>query len=250
MNYEYRSKEYIAADVKKRVDFLKDILLYTGSKGFIFGNSGGKDCALCGILAKMATDNVMSVIMPCDSERNLKSDKSDAEKLCEKFKIDSMTVDLTLTKKQLLSAVPKNFEIPEFSSININPRLRMTTLYAIGQTMSYLVLGTGNRSERYMGYFTKWGDGAFDVSPISDLTASGIFEYLQFLRAPKSIIEKAPSAGLFDGQTDEKEMGVTYERLDRFLLNGIVNENDKKIIEKAHKKNLHKTSPTPFYRNL
>ena len=130
---------------------------------------------------------------------------------------------------------------------NIAPRLRMITLYAIGAAEGRLVAGTGNRSERYMGYFTKWGDGACDFNPIADLTVTEVYEFLEFLGAPENIIKKAPSAGLFEGQTDEAEMGVTYAAIDSLLLTGKVGEEDKKIIDRYHSRSAHKLKMPKTY---
>ena len=123
----------------------------------------------------------------------------------------------------------------------------MTTLYAIAASEGRLVAGTGNRSEAYMGYFTKWGDGACDFNPIADLTVTEIYEFLRYLEAPDVIITKAPSAGLFEGQTDEGEMGVTYRAIDDFLLNGKVSEADKKIIDRYHNASEHKRKMPVVY---
>ena len=98
-----------------------------------------------------------------------------------------------------------------------------------------------------MGYFTKWGDGACDFNPIADLTATEVLDFLRWLGAPKSIIEKAPSAGLFDGQTDEKEMGVTYRAIDEYLTEGTASDEDLAIIERYHRRSEHKRRPIPVY---
>ncbi len=232
-------------EVNARVEYIRDMLKKTGAKGIVFGNSGGKDCALVGILSKKATDNVLAVIMPCESKQNYGSDKSDAEKLCEKFNIDYKIVDLTAAKKDIMAAIGE--ELPNGSVINIAPRLRMTTLYAIAAKYGYLVAGTGNASERYMGYFTKWGDGAFDFNPIANIKATEVFEYLRYLGAPESIINKAPSAGLFEGQTDEKEMGVTYQEITDYMEGKEVAEKSKAIIERYHRTSEHKRQPSPLY---
>ena len=116
----------------------------------------------------------------------------------------------------------------------------MTTLYAIAASEGRLVAGTGNRSEAFVGYFTKWGDGAHDFNPISDLTVTEIYEFLRYLEAPSCVIEKAPSAGLFDSQTDEGEMGFTYAELDSFLLNGEATAETMEKIQKMHNKSNHK----------
>ncbi len=232
-------------EVNARVEFIRDMLKETGAKGIVFGNSGGKDCALVGILSKMATDNVLAVIMPCESKQNYGSDKSDAEKLCEKFSIDYKIVDLTAAKKDIMASIGE--ELPNGSVINIAPRLRMTTLYAVAAKYGYLVAGTGNASERYMGYFTKWGDGACDFNPIADLTVGQVYEFLEFLHAPRSIIDKAPSAGLFEGQTDEQEMGVSYAAVDEYILHGTGTEKDIAVIERFHSRSAHKLRLPPVF---
>jgi NAD+ synthase len=116
----------------------------------------------------------------------------------------------------------------------------MTTLYLIGQSENRLVAGTGNASESYMGYFTKWGDGAYDFNPISDLTATEIYPLLKHLNAPENIINKAPSAGLFEGQTDEAEMGVSYKAIDRYIRTGEGSKEDIEIIQRHHNRTEHK----------
>lgn len=232
-------KDY-KTETKNRVDWIKRTLIQTGAKGIIFGNSGGKDSALVGILCKMATDEVLGVIMPCGSKQNYTSDKDDAVKLADKFGINAMTIDLTDTREKLLEQLTAYAKITDIAKSNIAPRLRMTTLYAIGQTMGYLVAGTSNKSEYHMGYFTKWGDAGCDFNPIADLTATEVFEFLEFLECPKEIINKAPSAGLFEGQTDEKEMGVTYAAIDKYIETGQGKAEDIEIIQRAHKITEHK----------
>ena len=126
----------------------------------------------------------------------------------------------------------------------------MTTLYAVAASEYRLVAGTGNRSERYMGYFTKWGDGSCDFNPISDLTATEIIEFLKWLTAPACIINKAPSAGLFDGQTDEDEMGVSYYAIDSYISGGEVSPTEKKIIDRYHRVSEHKRSGINVFKQI
>ena len=123
----------------------------------------------------------------------------------------------------------------------------MLTLYAVAASENLLVAGTGNRSEAYVGYFTKWGDGAHDFNPISDLTVTEIYEFLRWLNAPVCIIEKAPSAGLFDGQTDEQEMGITYKELDAYLFGKKVSDTAKQTIQRMHDKSEHKREGAKHY---
>ena len=234
-------------ETRKRVEFIKDFLEETGAKGIVYGNSGGKDCTLVGILCKKASDNTIGVIMPCGSSRNYEMDKSDAEILAEAFDIETRIVDLKDARDGMVSAIGSVTTPTDAALANIAPRLRMTTLYTIAASEGRLVVGTGNRSEAYMGYFTKWGDGAYDFNPISDLTVTEIYEFLEYLNAPEFIIKKVPSAGLFEGQTDEKEMGVTYKAIDEYLFTGNASEEDLKIIERFHNISEHKRRMPTVY---
>ena len=227
-------------EFEKRVAYIRAKLAEAHADGIVFGNSGGKDSALVGILCKAACDNTVGVIMPCASKQNYGRDTDDGNALASQFGIETRTVDLTAVREAELKALEGVAELNNMALTNIAPRLRMTTLYTIAAAENRLVAGTGNRSEAYMGYFTKWGDGASDFNPISDLCATEVFAFLRFLNAPASIVEKAPSAGLFDGQTDEQEMGVTYRAIDDYLLTGVVNEHDKAIIDRYHSRSEHK----------
>ncbi len=234
-------------ETEKRLTFIRGILDAARANGIVYGNSGGKDSALGGILCKMACENTVGLIMPCGSKSNYETDKTDAEKVAAQFDIRTHILDLSDIKNKLVRAAGDVTELNDTALANIAPRLRMTALYAIAASENRLVAGTGNRSERYMGYFTKWGDGACDFNPIADLTVTETYEFLRYLGAPESIITKAPSAGLFDGQTDESEMGVTYKSIDRFLLTGMADENDKAVMERFHTISKHKRSmPVTF----
>jgi len=227
-------------ETELRLEFIHGIVKSAGANGIVFGNSGGKDSALVGILCKMACDNTVGIIMPCGTSQNYGADKTDAEILAKQFDIETQIVDLTTTRDEMVVAVSGNAKITDSALSNIAPRLRMTALYAVAASENLLVAGTSNRSERHMGYFTKWGDGACDFNPIADLTATEIFEFLRYLNAPNVIIDKVPSAGLFEGQTDELDMGVTYRAIDNYLLTGEVNEADKAIIDRYHNSSEHK----------
>ena len=227
-------------ETKKRVEFIRGVIKTAAANGVVYGNSGGKDSALVGILCKMACDDTVGLIMPCGSKRNYGADRDDAEKIARRFGIATRFIDLSDVKNELIRVIGEKIRLNDSALVNMAPRLRMTTLYAVAASENRLVAGTGNRSERYMGYFTKWGDGACDFNPIADLTVTEIYEFLRYLDAPEFIIDKAPSAGLFDGQTDESEMGVTYASIDEFLLNGKASPRDSAVIEKFHKSGEHK----------
>ena len=239
-------RDYVL-ETEKRVAFIRELVRDAGAKGIVFGNSGGKDCALVGILCKMACENTLGIILPCSSKRNFGIDKTDAEKIAAQFKIETRLVNLTSVKEALAAQLSDSTVLTDAALANIAPRLRMTSLYAVAASEGRLVAGTGNRSERYTGYFTKWGDGAFDFNPIADLTVTEVYEFLRHLGAPDFLFEKAPSAGLFDGQTDEAEMGISYGALDGFLMNGTASAAETAIIERLHKSSEHKRRSPAVY---
>ena len=237
----------ISQTIQERVEWIKNLLATTGAKGIIYGNSGGKDCTLVGALSRMATKNVLGVIMPCQSKQNYGSDMQDAFAAGERFDIPQIVVDLTKVKDDFLSALGDELtkdsageHSVKMAGVNINPRLRMTTLYALGQARGYLVAGTGNLDEATLGYFTKWGDGAYDFNPISDLNVDEIYACLRYLNAPENIVSKAPSAGLYPGQTDEQELGISYADVDKYVRGIEIAPDVKEKIERAYKSTAHK----------
>lgn len=229
-----------AAETEKRIQFIRQALADAHADGILFGNSGGKDSALVGILCKMACENTEGIIMPCSSKRNFTIDKDDGMEVANQFGIKTRVLDLTAQKELAMENLSSIATLSDAAIANIAPRLRMISLYAVAASENRLVAGTGNASEFYMGYFTKWGDGAYDLNPIADLTATEIFEFLRYLKAPEAVITKAPSAGLFEGQTDEEDMGVTYAAIDKYITTGQANEKDKAIIDRYHARSDHK----------
>lgn len=233
-------------EVENRVQWIKDILQKTGAKGIILGNSGGKDCTLVEILCRKATKNVLSVIMPCESSQNYGTDREHAYLIAKTYDIPTIEVDITKAKQELAKVIRPfaGDEVP-MAYNNINPRLRMSVIYAIGQAKGYLVAGTGNASETFMGYFTKWGDGGYDFNPIIDLVVEDVYGMLKYLGCPSEIIDKKPSAGLYEGQTDELDMGVSYAEIDKYIKTGESEFAEK--IEKAHRNTNHKRVPPLKY---
>jgi len=236
-------------ETEKRVAFIKEQLEESGATGIVFGNSGGKDCALVGILCKMACDDTVGIMMPCSSSCNYGEDMTDAMTVSTLFRIEKRMVDLTKTAESLKKALKDATSLTKSAEVNIAPRLRMTSLYAVAASENRLVAGTGNRSERHVGYFTKWGDGAFDFNPIADLTVTEVRQFLTYLDAPKRIINKAPSAGLYDGQTDEAEMGVSYNAIDEYLSSGSCSPEDMEKIANFHKVSAHKRTAPKVYED-
>ena len=229
-----------AEETEKRVQYIRQAVADAHADGILFGNSGGKDSALVGILCKMACENTEGIILPCSSKRNFTIDKDDGMEVADQFGIKTRVLDLTAQKELAMETLGTVTTLTDAAVSNLAPRLRMLTLYAVAASENRLVAGTGNASEYYMGYFTKWGDGAYDLNPIADLTATEIFEFLRYLKAPQSIITKAPSAGLYEGQTDEEDMGLTYAAIDQYIKTGQANDHDKAIIDRYHARSEHK----------
>ncbi len=204
---------------KEIVDWLKAMAREAGARGLVFGISGGLDSSVVAVLCKRAfPDDCLGIIMPCYSSP---LDLKDAEMVAKKFQIETKFIDLS----DYLSALYLKLENKPYSdkevnvpAANLKPRLRMVTLYYLANKLNYLVVGTGNRSEIMMGYFTKYGDGGVDILPLGGLTKSEVKELADFLGIPAEIINKPPSAGLWEGQTDEDEMGITYNELDQIIM--------------------------------
>lgn len=236
-----------AKELESRVEYIRTLLRNAGAHGIVFGNSGGKDSALVGILCKAACPDTVGIIMPCASKRNFGEDMQDGLEVAEQFEIETRTIDLTAAREQVTEALSGVTSLTDAAVSNLAPRLRMLTLYAIGAAENRLVAGTGNRSEIFMGYFTKWGDGGFDFNPIADLTVGEVYEFLGYLHAPENICRKAPSAGLFEGQTDEEDMGVSYAAIDRYILTGEASGHDRAIMDRYHSRSEHKRRKAAMY---
>jgi NAD+ synthase len=209
--------------------WLRDQAMHAGARGFVFGLSGGVDSALVARLCQMAApQRVLGVYLPAYSHPQ---DEEDARLVATTFGIPFARVDLTATFDALSEALnagikglPHHVDVldikQQLPDANIKPRLRMASLYFIANSLNYLVAGTGNRSELLLGYFTKYGDGGVDVLPIGALLKSEVRALARDLAVPQRIIDKPPSAGLWVGQTDEEEMGFSYEQLEQYLDRG------------------------------
>ena len=233
-------KKYINVIVK----FLKEYLTKSHAKGFTLGLSGGVDSALVLALLLKATkkENIHILIMPCESN---KIDQEYAIEQCKKFKIKYEVVDLTSAYRKLKNDITKVHELNPLALSNIKVRLRMITLYAVAQKENSLVVGTDNLDERYVGYFTKFGDGACDLLPIAKLTKEEVFKAAKLLGVTKHILNRAPSAGLFLNQKDEDDLQVSYKALDKYLLGQKINKKDEARIKHLHKISEHKRQAIP-----
>ena len=231
--------------VQKLCDWIEDKATEAKAKGIVFGLSGGLDSAVVAALSiRIFPQNTLAIIIPCHS---LEADINDALDFINKFNIPYKIIDLSKVYDSfthLLNDKEKegSFKLAE---ANIKPRLRMTTLYYFANKLNYLVVGTGNKSELMIGYFTKYGDGGADILPLGNLLKSQVRELAEYLGIPKKIINKPPSAGLWEGQTDEEEIGISYDQLDKYLKTGKLNNKiiEKKIQDKIAKSAHKRTTP-------
>ncbi len=200
--------------IEKISDWTAEKVTESHTQGVVVGLSGGVDSSVVLGLAKRAVgESSLGVIMPCHSRPE---DAEDAQKAAKAFGVEVITIDLDNTFDTMIRELPPTDEL--LVQANIKARLRMTALYSIANLRGYLVAGTGNRSELKVGYFTKYGDGGADILPIGELLKTEVRELARELGVPQCIIDKPPSAGLWEGQTDEKEMGIDYPTLDKIIV--------------------------------
>jgi len=229
---------------QRLVSWIQEQVEKAHCRGVVFGLSGGIDSAVVGVLSHRAfTKNSLGVIMPCHSNEE---DMADALAIARQFSIPTVTVTLDDIFDCVLKALP-NMESDDktrrLAEANLKPRLRMTALYYLANRLNYMVVGTSNKSELSVGYFAKHGDGGVDVMPLANLLKKDVVELARHLSVPIKIIERPPSAGLWPGQTDEGEMGVTYKELDQYLATGQATEKVRKKVDAMAQASAHKRAP-------
>ena len=230
--------------VDNLVEWLRDSVKEANCKGIVYGLSGGVDSAVIAALSKLAFgDESLAIMMPINSSFE---DEIDAKLVIDKFNLNAIKVDLSRTYSEFVEVVEKGGN--QMAYANVKPRLRMTTLYYYAQLKGYLVVGTSNKSEFKVGYFTKYGDSGSDLMPLVDFTKKEIFELARYLEIPDKIIQKPPSAGLFEDQTDEDEMGFTYNDLEKYINNEKIDERIEEKINKMVKISEHKRNFAKGFR--
>jgi NAD+ synthase len=266
-----KTAERISSWIRERVE-------EAGAEGVVLGMSGGIDSSVTAVLSKRGLgDRVLGLIMPCHSDL---TDVEQARQVATEFGIEIEYVDLTpvfdrfldalppgnpyrdsrawsgrrpqQVEESVVSGLPNLFGGDRVAVGNLKARLRMTVWYYFANSRNYLVVGTGNKSEIKCGYFTKYGDGGVDILPLGDLLKTQVRELARELGIPEEIIVKPPSAGLWEGQTDEGEMGITYEELDKVLVaiesgnTGHCNQEALARVRAMMAASQHKRDPIPI----
>jgi NAD+ synthase len=227
------------------VEWIRDIVNNAGAKGIVLGMSGGIDSAVVAALVKRAfPNNCFCVTMPCHSNP---IDAEHAKLVADAVGIEMKTVvldDAFDVMKKLIDAKDTD---PKLAIANIKSRLRMITLYYYAGVNNYLVAGTGNRSELTIGYFTKYGDGGSDMLPLASFVKKEVIALARYLEIPEVVITKPPTAGLWENQSDEKEMGMSYNDLDNYILTGEASEDVKNKVDTMFRRSEHKRLPIPKF---
>ncbi|GED59143.1 NAD(+) synthase [Brevibacillus formosus] len=239
-NYQIHVKE----DVEKRIAFIREQIDGNGLGGAVVGISGGIDSAVTAALCVRAlgSERVIGVWLPAYSQT---VHETDSKRLAEAIGFQLHSVDVGPAYDALVPAIEGVLGLDDKTKGNTKARLRMTVLYAIANQKGYLVADTCNRSEIHVGYMTKGGDGLADFNPVASLTKHEMRILAAELGVPGEIITKPPSADLWEGQTDEQEMGFTYEDLDRLLITGETRPEAKERIDYLHRISEHKRNIMP-----
>lgn len=233
------------------MDWLREMVYSSGGRGAIFGLSGGLDSAVVAVLcSKVFGPYSLGLIMPCFSEA---TDRAHAELVAEMFDIPVKIINLDAVFTQMLLALTgeegagDGEDRQSLAAANIKPRLRMAALYYWSARKHYRVIGAGNKSEILIGYFTKHGDSGVDLEPLGSLLKEEVRELAHYLGIPRVIIDKPPAAGLWKGQTDEKEMGFSYDILDACLKGNEVAPGLQEKIETMQQASEHKRKLPPIF---
>jgi NAD+ synthase len=249
------------------VDWIRGQVEGAAQNGVVVGLSGGIDSAVvCGLAAQaVGPERCLGVLLPIES---IPDDLRLANAVADRFGVEALVVELEPAFQALLTALTRSRERAQrvagladpsrvtapivtndagaLARVNLKPRLRMASLYYFANLLGYIVLGTGNKDEFTVGYFTKWGDGAADAFPLADLVKAEVRAVARLIGVPAQIVDRPPSAGLWLGQTDEDELGVTYEQLDRYILTGTSGDAAADAeIRRRQTLSRHKSAPAP-----
>lgn len=229
------------------VDWIRNFFEHNGKDcNAVVGISGGKDSSVVAALCveALGKERVFGILMPCGNQHDIDC----SHKLIEHLGIKSYIVNVKDAVDGVLNNLPDDVSISEQTRINLAPRIRMSTLYAMSQSLNGRVANTCNLSEDWVGYSTRYGDAAGDFSPLSNLTVTEVKELGRALGLPPELVDKTPIDGLC-GKTDEENLGFTYAQLDNYIRNGVIDDPKlKEKIDTMHKNNLFKLQLMPSFK--
>ncbi|SEG53037.1 ammonia-dependent NAD(+) synthetase [Paenibacillus sp. UNC499MF] len=249
----------VQEEIRKRVDFLKQYVKTAGVSGLLIAISGGIDSAVAAGLCKIATDELtqesgkeyktVGVFQPYGTQEDIHDSYATADAFNLKYRmetnIEEAVNEIALEVEFGLKNAGDSRHMSKEGKGNVKARTRMVVQYAIAFEMNLLVVGTDHASEAITGFFTKWGDGAVDITPLSSLNKRQVRALAAGLGVPDSVLHKAPTAGLWEGQTDEKELGVSYEDNSDYLEGKEINPEAAQKLEKHYMKTRHKRNSIP-----
>lgn len=247
------------AEVRKRVDFLKSYVKNAGAKGLLIAISGGIDSAVVAGLCRRATDELtkengdeymtLGVYQPYGTQDDIEHSYAVAKafdlKHTAETNIEDAVTEIALEVEQGLKHMGVHRHITPQGKGNVKARTRMVMQYALAFELNLLVVGTDHASEAITGFYTKWGDGAVDITPMSTLNKRQVRQLARYLGVPQEILDKAPTAGLWEGQTDEKELGISYDENSDYLEGKEVSAATKERLESYYKRTAHKRNSIP-----
>ncbi|UUZ82959.1 ammonia-dependent NAD(+) synthetase [Paenibacillus sp. P26] len=249
----------VDAEIRKRVDFLKEYTLKAGVDGLLIAISGGIDSAVATGLCKRATDELtqekgreyktVGVFQPYGEQVDISDSYAVAEAFDLKYRIETnieeAVNEIALEAEHGLKSIGVHRHLSRGGKGNVKARTRMVMQYALAFELNLLVVGTDHASEAITGFFTKYGDGAVDITPLSTLNKRQVRQLASKLGVPQSVLDKAPTAGLWEGQTDENELGITYDDNSSYLEGKAISPEAAAKLEKQYLKTEHKRAPIP-----
>jgi NAD+ synthase len=249
----------VDAEIRKRVDFLKEYTLKAGVEGLLIAISGGIDSAVATGLCKQATDELtaekgreyktVGVYQPYGVQEDIADSYAVGEAFDLKYRIETnieeAVNEIALEAEHGLKSIGVHKHLSRGGKGNVKARTRMVMQYALAFELNLLVVGTDHASEAITGFFTKYGDGAVDITPLSSLNKRQVRQLAAKLGVPQSILDKAPTAGLWEGQTDEAELGITYDDNSSYLEGKSIGDEAQAKLEKQYLRTEHKRAPIP-----
>ncbi|MCR8643105.1 ammonia-dependent NAD(+) synthetase [Paenibacillus sp. N1-5-1-14] len=246
-------------EIRKRVDFLKDYVLKTDVSGLLIAISGGIDSAVAAGLCQQATDELtaeqgkeyktVGVFQPYSTQEDIEDSYATARAFNMKHQVETNIEDavdeIGILTEYGMKQIGVHQHISRAGKGNVKARTRMVVQYALAFDLNLLVVGTDHASEAITGFYTKWGDGAVDITPLSTLNKRQVRMVAAKIGVPQSILDKAPTAGLWDGQTDEGELGITYEDNSNYLEGKQIAPEIQEKLERQYMKTEHKRSAIP-----